>query len=125
VSALAVVREWITRINRRDLAGLVAMMTEDHVFFVDGEQPTVGRPAMEKAWRGYFDAFPSYRIFEDDYVERGDTVFMIGHTTGSHVPPPAELVPGCVIWKALVLRNQLAEWSIFDATPANRIRLGL
>ena len=38
------------------------MMTEDHVFFVDGEQPTVGRAAMEKAWRGYFDAFPAYRI---------------------------------------------------------------
>ena len=125
MSALAVVREWIARINRRDLAGLVDMMTEDHVFFVDGEQPTVGRAAMEKAWRGYFDAFPAYRIFEDDHVERGGTVFVIGHTTGSHVPPPAELIPGCVIWRAVVRSGQLAEWSIFDATPANRARLGL
>jgi len=125
VSALAVVHEWIARINRRDLAGLLDMMTEDHVFFVDGEPPTVGRAAMAKAWRGYFDAFPAYQIFEDDHAARGCTVFVIGHTTGSHVPPPAELIPGCVIWKAAVRAGRLAEWSIFDGTLANRTRLGL
>jgi ketosteroid isomerase-like protein len=125
VSALAVVREWIARINRRDLVGLLDMMTEDHTFFVDGERPTVGRAAMERAWRGYFDAFPAYRIFEDDHVERGDTVFVLGHTSGSHVPSPAELLPGCVIWKAVVRSGRLAEWIIFDATPENRARLRL
>ena len=57
-SAVDVALSFVDRINRHDLAGLVALMTEDHRF-VDGlGQEVLGRGQMEKGWLGYFSWFP-------------------------------------------------------------------
>jgi hypothetical protein len=108
-----------------DVDGLVDMMTADHTFYVEGERPTTGRAAMRRAWQGYFDAFPDYRVVEDEHYQRGDRIFIVGHTTGSHVPHDLEVKPGSVIWKACVRDNLVSEWIIYPATPEQRARFGL
>ena len=52
-NATEVALEFVDRINRHDVAGLAAVMTEDHRF-VDGlGQEVRGREQMEKGWLGY------------------------------------------------------------------------
>lgn len=125
VTPLSIVRDWIERINQGDLIGLVELMSDDHKFYVEGERPTQGRVAMEKAWRAYFAMYPDYRIYEDEQYERGEYVFIIGHTSGSHVPREQEGIRSSVIWKARVCDGRISEWIICPATPENRKRFGL
>lgn len=49
-------------INRGDLDGLAALMTDDHTLIVLDEPPLVGRQANRDAWYGQFTAFPNYVI---------------------------------------------------------------
>ncbi len=81
-------------INRGDLDGLCDSMTDDHVFYVEGEEPTNGKERMRDAWRGYFDGFPNYQVFEDEVFENSLGVFIVGHTSGSHVPAEEETIEG-------------------------------
>jgi hypothetical protein len=59
-------------INRHDVKGLVALMTEDHCF-VDGLGEVVrGRERMEKGWVGYFGWFPDYCVRVDEILSYAD-----------------------------------------------------
>jgi len=49
-------------INRGDVEGLGARMTDDHELVVFDEAPRRGRAENVDAWRGDADAFPRYRI---------------------------------------------------------------
>jgi len=58
-TAVDVALAFVDRINCHDVGGLVALMTEDHLF-VDGLGQVVrGREQMEKGWLRYFSWFPT------------------------------------------------------------------
>jgi len=116
---------WIDAINRRDIDDLSALAAPQHRFFVEGEEPTVGRDRIRNAWRGYFDAYPMYRIYVDEQYEKPDALFLIGHTTGSHVPTDLEEVPSSVIWRCEIADDKILEWSIYPATTSYRERFGI
>ena len=83
-SAVDVALGFVDRINRHDLGGLVALMTEDHRF-VDGlGQELRGRKQMEKGWLGYFAWFPDYCIRVDDAMSNGNVVAMFGSAQGTY-----------------------------------------
>src|SRR5258706_1856360 len=84
-SPVAVARSFVECINRRDLAGLSALMNPDHRLEVLDEEPLVGTEANTDAWRGYFDSFPRYVIHPHRIAERDSRVAILGHTTGSHL----------------------------------------
>lgn len=116
---------WIDAINRRDIDDLLAVAAAQHRFFVEGEEPTVGRDHIRSAWQGYFDAYPTYRIYVDERHEKPDALYLIGHTTGSHIPTDLEEVSSSVIWRCEIADDKILEWSIYPATTSYRKRFGI
>lgn len=110
---------WISAINSGDLIRLVEIMSPSHTFFVEGEHPTIGKEKNHRAWQGYFSTFPNYQIFIDEYFDRPDAWYLVGHTQGSHVPPEIESIPRSVIWRAVLEGSQVFEWSIYPGDEAH------
>ena len=119
------VRTFVSSINAGDLATLISLMTEDHVYYVDGEKPMIGKEAMRSAWASYFKLFPKYRIVIDQLYAHENNVIVSGHTHGSHVPEEIETAPNSVLWDAQVRDGLIARWIIYPANPHNRERLGI
>ena len=121
-----VVREYIHRINTADVEGLLALMTPDHVFYVEGEPPLSGTEAMREAWKGYCAAYPTYHIYVDEVYDQHKTVIVLGHTSGSHVPASIESQPSSVLWEARLRDGLIAAWIIYyPVTPETRKRFHL
>jgi hypothetical protein len=108
------------RINAHDLAGLVALMTDDHAFFDTADETVRGKAACEMAWRAFFAAFPDYHNLFDRLKVIGGTVSIPGQ---SHCIDPR--LHGPALWSAKVRGGQVAEWRVYGDTPANRKRLSL
>jgi hypothetical protein len=102
-------------------------MSADHRLQVLDETPLVGRDENERAWAGYFDAFPSYVIYPHRIVEnlRG-VVAVHGHTTGSHLGvADDEESRLTVIWVAECREGTISGSMLVEDTPLNRERYGL
>ena len=113
---LAAVVSFIDCVNRGDLDGLVARMTDDHTLVVLDEAPLVGREANREAWRGYFAAFPTYVIHPRELRADGARVEVRGTTTGSHLGlPDVEEQRLPVLWRAEVAGGRLARWQVAEA----------
>ncbi len=110
---LAAVVGFIDCINRGDLDGLVARMTDDHRLVVLDEAPLVGRDANREAWRGYFAAWPAYVIHPRALRADGAWVEVLGTTTGSHLQLPDEEEARLeVLWRAEVTAGLLGLWQV-------------
>jgi ketosteroid isomerase-like protein len=83
---VAAVVGFIDCINRGDVAGLTALMTEDHELLVLDEPPVTGRAANAAAWQGYATSFPDYVIYPHQITERNGRVAVLGDTTGYAQP---------------------------------------
>jgi ketosteroid isomerase-like protein len=71
------------RINAGDVEGIVALMTDDHVF-VDGLGNRVtGKEKMRGGWKYYFSMFPDYRVSHEDVLADHDTVAVFGTASGT------------------------------------------
>jgi len=114
------------RINARDVEGLCALMSEDHVF-VDGLGNRMqGREAMRKGWAGYFHMFPDYRVSHEEIFSQGDVVAAFGaaegtYSVGGKLPKENHWsVPAA--WRAVVRNGLIAEWQVYtDNQPARKI----
>src|SRR5712692_10272761 len=53
---------FIDRINAHDVAGLGALMSDDHTFIDAHGNQVSGREKMIGGWRAYFEWFPDYWI---------------------------------------------------------------
>ena len=121
MTPVEVVTRFIECINRGDLDGLTALMTDDHTLAILDEAPLVGRDANADAWHGYFTAFPDYVIHPRHIAVKGDTVAILGTTTGSHLGlPDDEEMQLEVLWIAATNHEKVARWSIVDDTPDAR-----
>ena len=100
------------RINEHDLDGLTDLMTDDHTF-VDSEGGVVdGRSACREAWRGFFNEYPDYRNNFTSASSAGEVVTITGRSECSD-----PLLAG--------RDGQVAEWRVFEDSPASRAELGL
>jgi ketosteroid isomerase-like protein len=123
---VAVALAFIDCINRGDVDGLGWLMADEHALRVFDEPPIVGRAANVEAWRGYVDRFREYLVHPHRVAEDGDTVAVLGHTTGSHLGlPDEEECRLALIWVARIADGAVASWTLIDDSPANRRRLGL
>lgn len=117
---------FIDCINRLDIEGLCDLMTADHELIVLEERPSVGRDTNRAAWRGYFDAFSKYVIYPQRFTLDGETVAILGSTTGSHLGLSDEAERALtVIWTAKVIAGRVASWSVHQDSPSIRACLGL
>jgi DNA-binding PadR family transcriptional regulator len=123
---VAVAMSFVACVNRRDVHGLGRVITEDHELRVFDEPPLVGRQANIEAWRAYFTSFPDYTIYPRAISERGGTVAVLGHTTGSHLGLPDEKERRrTLIWLAVAARGRARSWSLIEDNRPNRHRFGL
>ena len=125
-SALDVALAFVDMINRHDVDGLVAMLTEDHCF-VDGLGQVVrGREQVKKGWVAYFGWFPDYSIQVDDILSKGNVVGLFGTAQGTY-SVNGELLPRNhwevpAAWKAVVLDGCVSEWRVYaDNEPVWKI----
>ena len=119
-SEVEVATNFNSRINARDLDGLVRLMTDDHTF-VDTEGATViGRAACREAWQGFFEAYPDYRNLVATIGANGNLVTMVGRSECSQ----AEL-DGPALWSAHIRGDQVAEWRVHHDTAENRAALDI
>jgi ketosteroid isomerase-like protein len=117
----AIALSFVDRINRGDVDGLAALMTEDHQLRVFDEPPQAGRAVVTEGWRGYARAFPRYRIHPHRLAVKGDQVAVYGHTTGSHLAlPDAEESELTLIWIARIAGDLVASWTLVEDTPHHR-----
>ena len=116
-SAVDVSLGFVDRINRDDVGGLVALMTEDHRFVDALGQEVRGREQMEKGWLGYFAWFPNYSIKVDDVMSNGNIVAMFGSAQGTYSGKENLLaeahweIPAA--WKAVVCNESVSEWRVY------------
>jgi len=116
------------RINARDVDGLCALMTEDHLF-VDGlGNPMRGREAMRAGWAGYFRMFPDYRVSHEEVFSQGNAVAAFGtaeatYAAGGKLPKENHWsVPAA--WRAVVRNGLIAEWQVYADNQAARKIMG-
>jgi ketosteroid isomerase-like protein len=125
-TALDIVLGFVEAINRHDVKGLVALMTEDHCF-VDGLGEVVrGRERMEKGWVGYFGWFPDYCVRVDEILSNGNMVGLFGTAQGTYsvngklLPENHWEIPAA--WKAVVQGGHISEWHVYaDNEPVWKI----
>ena len=125
-TAVDIALAFVDRINRHDVAGLAALMTEDHRF-VDGlGQEVVDRKQMEQGWHSYFSWFPDYSIKVDHALSDGNVVALLGSAHGTYSASrnaPAENhweIPAA--WKAVIRDERVAEWHVYaDNEPVWKI----
>ncbi len=115
-----VVRRFNDLITRRDLDGLIALMTEDHTFLDTSGAAVSGRAACADAWHGFFAAFPDYRNVFTTITAQTQSVTIVGYSVCSE---PA--LAGPALWTATVRDGLVARWQVHDDTADNRRQLGL
>jgi len=107
-------------INRRDLAALAALMTEDHAFTDTTGASIRGKAACIEAWRGFFEQFPDYRNTFNDIRARGELAIAVGYSTCS-----VAVLNGPAIWTAATNGGRVSHWRVYEDTANVRADLDI
>jgi ketosteroid isomerase-like protein len=123
---VAIVLQFIDRVNAADVDGLCALMTEDHVFIDGLGNRAVGREKLRPGWKSYFAWFPDYRISHEEIFEDHNVVALFGSASGTYAVNgklPKENhweIPAA--WKAVVRNGLIAEWQVYcDNQPVRKL----
>jgi ketosteroid isomerase-like protein len=105
------------RISRRDINGLVELMTDDHVF-IDMENNRIEGISdnRKRAWESFFNLFPGYQNIFEKVAVHNSTVIMQGYS----VCPDRRLDKVRAIWLAEVRDDKISSWHIYPDTEENR-----
>src|SRR5262245_20118980 len=106
---IAVVRQFIDRINAGDLESLSVLMTDDHRFTDAAGNVYGGRENMIRGWGQYLATFPDYRIEVEDIRCSGAAVAVFGYASGS-ANGKQWRIPAA--FRAGVRNAQVAEWRV-------------
>jgi ketosteroid isomerase-like protein len=107
-------------INRRDLAGLAELMTEDHAFTDTLGATVPGKAQCVEAWRGFFARFPDYRNTFTEVSARGELAIAVGYSTCAF-----EALNGPAIWTAAISDGKVSHWRVYADTHQVRSELDL
>jgi hypothetical protein len=125
-SPLATAISFIDCINRGDVAGLAALMHEDHELQIFDEAAVVGREPNRTAWHSYASSYPDYLILPRRMSEAGSVAGILGHTTGSHLAlPDDEESKLTLIWLCELREGKVLRWALVPDNAENRGRFGL
>ncbi|MEX0784421.1 MAG: nuclear transport factor 2 family protein [Dehalococcoidia bacterium] len=119
---LAVAISFIDAINNGDVDRLATLMAPDFSLVVFDTAPQGGIDG----WRGYATAYPEYLIHPHRMKVTGDTVGILGHTTGSHLGlPDEEEEQITLIWLAEVEGGKMRTWRLIEDNARTRREHGL
>ena len=108
---------FMDRINQRDPAKLVEVMTEDHEF-VDSLGHTIqGRENVRKGWKGYYAFCPDYWASHEEVLGEGKLVAVFGAAGGTIAVdgklPPENKWRISAAWLAVVENGLMKKWQIY------------
>jgi hypothetical protein len=122
----AVVLAFIGKINRHDVGGLTALMTDDHEFVDSLGMAVRGKDAMRQAWISYFFLIPDYAITVDDLFTKDNSAAVVG-TAGGTYAVRGELLPENgwsipIAIRCTVRDGLVARWQVFaDNEPVRQL----
>src|SRR5262249_20840074 len=119
-AAKSIVTAFNDCIGRTDITGLSSLMTDDHVFIDTTQNSILGKNCCLEAWKSFFAAFPNYRNIFERVLIVGDHVVMAGDSVCA-----ARRLVGPALWTAKLSGTLVAEWWVYEDTPANRAISGL
>jgi ketosteroid isomerase-like protein len=125
---ISVVLGFMDAINCRDVDKLCALMSEDHLFIDALGNEVRGKEAMRKAWAGYFQWFPNYRISHEEILSNGEIVAAFGSAEGTYAGKANAsnethwFAPAA--WKAVVSDGLVKEWRVYADNQAARKIMG-
>ena len=127
MAALDVVLRFVAAVNAHDLAGIAALMTDDHRF-VDSLGAVVGGAAqMREGWQAYFQMVPDYQIDVRETCFNGAVVVLLGAARGTYAPVgpqrPENQWETPSAWRAVVKGDRVAEWQVYADNEPIRQRI--
>ena len=107
-SAIDLVLRYIGYVNAGNREAVYAL-THGEVRFIDIQ----GVSYQEREFMtNYMEAFPEYRIHVQTALHSGNSVALIGTTSGSHVPPEIEKGE-TLVWIAEASGGRISHWRIY------------
>ena len=94
------------KINKRDLHGLVRLMSVDHIF-IDNSGNIDNN--MKEGWKQFFENYPDYRNIFTNVSVTDNIVIMIGYSTCSKEPK----LNGPSMWTAKIQDEAVSEWRVY------------
>jgi hypothetical protein len=82
-TAASVAIKFVERLNRRDVDGLVELMSPDHRLCPGGEEALTGPEEAREGLSAYVSSWPEFQIHIADVYVIDNTVVLVGRTTGS------------------------------------------
>ena len=79
-----VVRQFVRLINAHDVDGIVAMLSDDHVFTDSLGDTLSGHDDLRRGWEGYFVLFPDYTVEPRHEIPHGSGVALFGTARGTY-----------------------------------------
>jgi ketosteroid isomerase-like protein len=120
---------FLEQINARNVDGLCASMTDDHVFLDGLGNRMQGGESMRKGWAGNFRLFPDYRVSHTDVFSQGDVVAACGSALGTLAVkgelPKENHWSASPAWRAVVRDGWIAEWQVYADNQRARKTLGV
>ncbi len=112
---------FVEAIDSRDFARIEALVTEDHVFAVNGEEHR-GRDSVRQAWSGWWELVPNLRTRIEEVIEAEDHVVVRMISSGSMARWNGTLISGewsfPVAAIARVREGRISEWREYcDPSP--------
>ena len=113
-------------INRHDVDGLLALISDDHLFVDSLGQEVHGRERLRSAWSEHFAMVPDYHIDIRETFQSGRVVAFLGTASGTVAVSggtPVEnrwRVPAS--WRAVVDHGKVVHWQVYaDNEPVRKI----
>lgn len=109
---------FVDAINAKDLNAMMHIMGEEHIFVDSLGNFFEGCSELKLAWRRMFRNFPNYQLRVERIIEDGDTIVLMGCSSGSarstgdydwHVP---------TVWVATVDGYNVKEWRMYADNTA-------
>jgi ketosteroid isomerase-like protein len=116
---------FVEKINAHDVAGLCALMNDNHLFIDSLNTRVRGRENMRKAWQAYFHMVPDFAIEIVHLMVTGSTVGLFGTSRGTFSPDGTLQdrnrweMPSA--WRALVRDGLVAEWQVYADNEPVRV----
>jgi ketosteroid isomerase-like protein len=117
---------FVEAINGRNLAAMVHLMTDDHVFTDSLGAQMRGKQEMRAAWIGYAVMIPDYHITVEHIFTSGSIVALLGRASGTFstdgklLPKNRWEIPAA--WRLLIDGGRVAEWQVYaDNEPVRSI----
>ena len=112
-----IILRFVEKINRHEPEGLVALMTEDHLFMDSAGNQVQGKEKMLSAWQGYFVMMPDYHIQVEKIFDSKDEVVLLGIARGTYAVGGRLLkenqweIPAA--WRGVVQNGLVKEWQVY------------